>query len=151
MRLDDPDLAPAVVDLDLPVAGLAVKDVLVVLLDAEFPDVLRGGIVLGLALSVELLLVLGVDPRDIADDVREEISHRVVALELRHHGELGVAEAVYGKDRHLLLGELVGNRDLLEGAALADLIHEDLLVVLVEPEVQQLIDLVVGLLYVIGL
>ena len=114
--LEGADDAPAVVDLDLLVTGLAVQQLFVILLDAELADVAGCRVVGQLALFVEFLQIGGIDACHIAQGVGEGLAVRVEAFEIGLNAGARVLVLIEREGRHLLLGELIGQGDRIETA-----------------------------------
>ncbi|MNV11058.1 hypothetical protein D3C71_1016090 [compost metagenome] len=122
LRRDPPDGAdrtPLHVGLHLLVADLAAQLGLVIALQPGFADMGQRGVAFA-----EDLQVLVVDPADVADDVREQVTIGVAPGQVGFQLHAGIAPAVHGKARHLLVADtqLEGDRQEL-AAGLARLVE----------------------------
>ena len=128
MRLQHALGAAIGVHLDQLVTRRAVQHVLVGALDAGAADM--GGALV--ARGIEMLQIVRVDARNVADHVREQPAHRITAIEVGHHVHAGEAPAVHRETVDLVLGEAHLQRHALEAAALLELLVEGVEVVLTE-------------------
>jgi hypothetical protein len=93
--------APFDVGLDVLVADLAAQAVLVLALESRLADVGERGV---LAVS-ELFQVVGVEPADVADHVREQLAVGIAAREVGHDVHAGEAMPVHRQARALFLAQ----------------------------------------------
>ena len=134
--LEGADDAPAVVDLDLLITGLAMQQIFVILLDAELADVAGGRVVGQLALLVEFLQIGGIDACHIPQGVGEGLPIGIEAFEIGLDAGARVLVLVEREGRHLLLGELIGQGDRVETAVALHLLEKIVLRLGVEFEQQ---------------
>ncbi len=107
------DPASARVDLDLRRAGHAVQLALVARLDPGLADEVGALVVRLHAVGLEPLEVLVADPPDVAERVRGDLAHRVVAEEPRLDLHAREAVGVRREARHLVVGEPGPDRQAL--------------------------------------
>ena len=98
------------VHLDLLVAGAAVQFVLVALFQPGLADVIRALVIGAKAFVVDAVGVALVDAADVADHVRGDLVHRVLAEQARLDVDAGKAVTVDGEFGHLLVGEARADR-----------------------------------------
>ena len=120
--------AAASIDLHLLEAGRAVQVALVALLDADLADMLRALVVRGDVGVLKPLLVFLADAPDIADHMRPDLAHRILAKQPGLDFNPLEAPAVGREARHLLVAEPGANRQRVEGLRFAQQFLEALAV-----------------------
>ncbi len=115
---------PHGIDLDFLIAGDAVQLRLVSLLHAQLADMVGAEVVAGVVTVVDALLLGLVDAADIAQQMATQRAQRIVAKQPCPHIHARKTKALRHEASHLIIAELVENRQRLKAPRLPQQIVE---------------------------